>query len=90
VLGQPSPPPPGIALGNIARNAIPPPHDNNPDGAAIISIYSSHSRVSPGTIASNRRSRSANSSDSFLEMIQLQIMHEVQQRSYGKETSAEI
>jgi len=69
VLGQPPPPPPEIALGNIARNAILLPHDNNPDGAASISVSSSHFRASPGTIASNRRTRSTNASGSFLEMI---------------------
>jgi len=50
VLGQPPPPPPEIALDNIACNTIPPPHDNSPDGAASISVSSSHSRVSPGLL----------------------------------------
>ena len=90
VLGQPPPPSPEIVLVNIARNAISPPPDNNTDGTASISVSSSHSRVFPGTITSNRCSRSTNFSDSFLDMMRLQMMHDVQQRSYDKDKLAEI
>jgi len=89
-IGVLGPPPPRIALGNITRNDIPPPDDNNPDGAASISVSSSHSRVPPGTIASNRRLRSTNSSNSFLEMMRLQMISDVQQRRDDKEKSAEL
>jgi len=89
-IGVFGPPPPEIALGNIARNAIPPPDDNNPDGAENILVSSSHFRVSPGTLASNRRSRSTNSSNSFLEMMRLQIINDVQQRRDDKEKLAEL
>ena len=78
VLGQPPPPSPEIVLVNIARNAISPPPDNNTDGTASISVSSSHSRVFPGTITSNRCSRSTNFSDSFLDMMRLQMMHDMQ------------
>ena len=76
-------------LSAIARNSIrpleTPETEGTAAGVASISDASSFSRISSGTIASNQRNKSSSLLDRLLEAMKMQMIHEVQQRSFDKE-----
>ena len=73
----------------IARNSVQLLETPEAEGAsavvASISAASSVSMISPGTIANNWQNKFLRLLDSFLEMMRIQMMHEVQHRSFDKE-----
>ena len=80
-------------LSAIAQNSVRPPETPDAEGAAAavasISATYSVSRIYPRTIASNWQNKSLRLLDSFLEEMRIQMMREVQQRSFDKEDSKE-
>ena len=82
-----------VELGGIPRNLVRLPENPEAEGAAAgvacVSATSSVSRISPGTISSNCRNKYSGSSDIFLEVMRMQMMHDVQHRSFDKEYAKE-
>ena len=89
VLGDWLPEP---ALGIIPGNKVQPPEletEGIISGVASVSTISSVSRISSGTITSNHRTKYLPSSNSFLEMMRIQMVLDVQQRIFDKEDTKE-